>query len=98
MTVIFEMVPPVCEALGLGKGVAFVREFAADGETVAVALDRAVAAEPRLADKVYYPKAGVFSRDYHLILNGNFVDVNAGGLARSLKDGDRLVVVPGASG
>lgn len=98
MAVRFEMVPTVCEALGLGKGAAFVREFAADGETVAAVLECAATAEGRLADRVYYPKTGVLSRDFRLILNGNYLDAAGGGLAQPLKDGDRLVVVPGASG
>jgi molybdopterin converting factor small subunit len=70
------------------------REVACDATTVAEALDRAIAADPRLRPRVYRDDgrmwAGVF-------LNAR--NINAlQGLDTPLADGDRLSVVPPISG
>ena len=70
------------------------REVECDATTVAEALDRAIAADPRLRPRVYRDDgrmwAGVF-------LNAR--NINAlQGLDTPLADGDRLSVVPPISG
>ena len=96
MTVCLEIAPSTSETLGLNGGDMFIRHFdVAPGDTVATVLKRLVDVETKLADSFYDPTTGAVTDQVRMILNGFFLDLNGPGLLAPLRDGDRLVVVPG---